>query len=370
MDGIATTQKAPAFRFKPIALWVLLAAFTVYCIPVAGLVDRGVLGVDFAPMWAGAKAAIAHPEKIYDFRYITELQGWPMGPDRIRPFIYPPSALVLFAPLALIPYGIAQAIWGVATGSFFLWGARRVGAPWWLASFPVIWLVAICGQSTFLIGGLVMTALTLPRRSVLAGVLLGVAAAVKPQMLLFLPLALLAEGRWRTIVSAGVTGFALCVFSAAVWGPGTWIEWLSAVHRFQTEVVFDNPALVADAITPYAWLQARGVPGAWAYLLAPVAAGIVWTTFRRSQDVADRLIAVFAAAIMVSPYAMHYEAALLAPAVAAYVARLDARGWYAYAVAAFFFAVGMVWGVTTLAMALSLPMLAQLSRRRTSVAIA
>jgi len=181
----------------------------------------------------------------------------------------------------------------------------------------------------------------------------------------FLPLALLAEGRWRTMISAGVTGFALCVLSAAVWGAGAWVEWLSAVHRFQTEVVFDNPALVEDAITPYAWLQTWGVPGAWAYLLAPVAAGFVWTTFRRSQDVADRLIAVFAAAIMVSPYAMHYEAALLAPAVAVYLSRVEARAWYAYAVAVCFFTVGMVWGVTTIATALSLPLLAQMSRRET-----
>jgi len=365
MDGIATTERAPAFGFRNIALWALLAAFAVYCIQVAGLVERGSLGVDFAPMWAGAQAALAHPQKIYDFRYITEIQGWPFGPDRIRPFIYPPSALVLFAPLALIPYTIAQAIWGATTGAFFLWASRRIGASWWLALFPALWLVAVCGQSTFLIGGLVMTALTLPRRPLLAGVLLGVAAAVKPQMLVFLPLALLAEGRWRTMISAGVTGFALCVLSAAVWGAGAWVEWLSAVHRFQTEVVFDNPALVEDAITPYAWLQTRGVPGAWAYLLAPVAAGFVWTTFRRSQDVADRLIAVFAAAIMVSPYAMHYEAALLAPAVAVYLSRVEARAWYAYAVAVCFFTVGMVWGVTTIATALSLPLLAQMSRRET-----
>jgi hypothetical protein len=172
----------------------------------------------------------------------------------------------------------------------------------------------------------------LPRRAIWAGVLFGIAAAVKPQLMLLVPIALLAEGRWRTLGAAGLTGAALVAASVIAWGVEPWFAWISALQRFQGEI-FNDPSLVADAITPLAALRAQGWNGAWALLLAPLAVGFVWTTFRRSAHVADRSIAVLAGVLLVSPYAMNYEAALLAPAVAAYIARTDDRRWLAYVTA-------------------------------------
>ncbi len=318
---------------RALLLAAIVATLALVSCAILWLFKSQAPGADFSCFWAGATVALHGAERLYDFRYITELQGWPLGPVSLRPFIYPPSALFLFAPFAIAPYWLDYALWVLATGGLFLWAARKAGSPWWLMLAPPVALVMFCGQVTLLIGGLVIGGLVLlPRKPVLAGVLFGLAAAVKPQLLVLVPVALLAEGRWRTLASAGATGAALVAASVMVWGLEPWLAWHSALQRFQA-LIFPEPRMIAALITPYGFLLGHGLNGAWAFLLAPLAIWLAWSTFRRSADVADRSLAIFAGALLVSPYAMNYEAALFAPAVAAYLARTDQRRWLAFAVA-------------------------------------
>lgn len=361
--SIALTPAQPD-RFRTYALVVLLAAFAWRCGDVLAVLRRQPAGVDYAAFWAGAKAALSDPGRVYDFAHVTALQGWPFGPGVHQPFSYPPSALLVFAPLSALPYWVGYGLWVAATFGLMAWAGRRAGARWWIALFPAVWLVAVAGQATFLIGGLVLAALTLRRRPLVAGALLGAAAAVKPQLLIFAPLALVATRDWRALAAAGATGLGACALSAGVWGTDLWTSWLQALPRFQAEV-FAQPRLTADAITPYAMLAHAGAQGGWAFLLAPVAASLVWITFRRTEAAADRSIALFAAALAVSPYAMNYEAALFAPAVAAYLARTDDRLWPLYATAACLYTMGLVHGATPVVAALVL-LVSSLARRQRS----
>ncbi|MFL5297219.1 MAG: glycosyltransferase family 87 protein [Phenylobacterium sp.] len=323
---------------KPVGRTLLLAtvvaalAFASYA--VVQLFRPQAAGADFSCFWAGAKTIAAHgAARLYDFRYITELQGWPLGPASLRPFIYPPSAIFVFLPLAIPPYWAAYALWVIATGGLFLWAGRKAGAPWWFMLTPPVVLVMYCGQVTMLIGGLAVGGLALQsRRPVLAGVLLGAAAAVKPQLLMLVPIGLAAAGSWRTVAAAGATGALLVSASVMAWGIDPWFGWLAALPRFQA-IIFSGPRIVADLISPYSVLFAHGMSGAWAFLLAPFAVWLSWSTFRRTADVADRSMAVFAGALLVAPYAMNYEAALFAPAAAAYLARTDEPRWLATVVA-------------------------------------
>lgn len=329
-----------------------------------------VAGADFSCFWAGARAALQDPSRLYDFQYVTNLQGWPLGPDKLRPFIYPPSALFLFMPFGLAPYWPAYGLWVVATASLFLWVGLKAGSPWWLMLLQPVAYVIYCGQITLLFAALVIGGVAmLPRRPLWAGVLFGIAAAVKPQLMLLVPIALLAEGRWRTLATAGLTGGALVAASAIVWGVQPWFAWISALQRFQG-VIFNDPRLVEAAITPYAALQTQGWNGAWAFLLAPLVLGFVWSTFRRSADVADRSIAVLAGGLLISPYAMNYEAALLAPAVAAYLARTDDRLWLVYAAVSFVYVYAYAaspLGVLAVLAVVALPFLRRVQARKSAV---
>jgi hypothetical protein len=345
--------------------WVALAALSVGLIAYAlwrdgqillHLLRVQVLGADYSCFWAGAKTALTQPSLLYDFIHNTDVQGWPLGPRDIRPYIYPPSALFVFIPFALIPsYWAGFGLWVAATGALYLWAARASGARWWVALFPCVLLVVDCGQMPFIMGGLVIGALALKDRPNLAGVLLGLAACLKPQFVVLAPLAFALDGRWRTLIVAGVTGVVVCAATVLVWGPHIWIDWLQALPRFKA-MVTTNPGLLRTGATPYAWLTHAGHNGAWAYLLAPFAVGAVWYAFSRPVETADRLLALFGATLIISPYAMNYEYVLLAPAVAIYLARLRDPRWPAYALAAAgFFA--FIWAPPALYFALAMPLL-------------
>lgn len=350
-------QPHPSPAPRPLLLWALVGAFALANLPLLLLLKQQAAGADYSCFWAGAKAALHAPARLYDFSYVTGLQGWPLGPGRLRPYIYPPSALFVFIPFALAPYWAGYGLWVGLTAAILAWAGRLARAPWWLLLLPSVGLVVYCGQVTLLIAGLALGGLALQRtRPWVAGVLFGLAAAVKPQIVVLVPIALLAEGRWRTLVAAGATVGGLAAASMAVWGIDAWLRWLSALQRFQ-QLIFGDRGLVDDAITPYAALQALGLNGAWAFLLIPLVVVGVWMAFRRTQDLADRSIAVLGGALMISPYAMNYEAALLAPAVAMYLARTGDRRWMAYAVASAVYVAAAPLGVVSILGVFALPAL-------------
>ncbi|HKR89974.1 MAG TPA: glycosyltransferase family 87 protein [Phenylobacterium sp.] len=329
----------PDLLLKLAALAALLAAVVWAYLDLYALTQIQAPGADYSCFWAGAKTALSEPARIYDFRHISALQGWPLGVGRLRPYVYPPTALFVFAPFALAGdwagYWTGYGLWVALTGALFLWAAARIGAPWPLVLLaPPVLLTAQCGQVTLLIGGLVLMALSLRGRPLLAGVLLGLAASVKPQFMILVPLALLAEGRWRTILAAGATGLGLCLAAAAVWGVQTWADWLAALPRFNA-MIFHDRGLTEDAVTPFAALVATGRNGAWAFLLGPLAAALVWFGFRRTDDLAERSLVLFGATLLVTPYAMNYELALFAPGLAAHLRRPGDPRWPRYAAAAF-----------------------------------
>ena len=342
-------------RLKTPALLVVLAMFAIMSLGTLQLLKLQPAGVDFAGMWGGAKAAMINVARLYDFHYVSELQNWPLGPGRLRPYAYPPSALLFLAPFAMVPWNVGYLIWTALTGAFFAWAGFRAGAPKWFVLIPWVTFAAFCGQVTFLVGGLVLTALTLGEAPILAGVLFGLAAAVKPQLLMLLPLALVAEARWRTIVATGVTGIAMCAAAALIWGLDPWFEWLAALPRFE-HLVSHARGLVANAITPYSALTYWNHSGSVSLLLAPVAAYWVWRTFRRGGAVADKLIALFGGAFLISPYAMNYELALFAPATAIYLARTKDARWPGYVLAAIAQAVVVHPAFFNLAVTLTLPL--------------
>jgi len=323
--------KPPDLRFRRFALCAIVAMLAVVSLGFVSLFRIQAPGADYSCFWAGAKVALGHPGRLYDFDYVTALQGWPLGPAALRPFIYPPSALFAFIPFAALPYWIGYLGWVLATGALFVWAGLKVGGKWWVCLAPSAALVAYCGQATFLLGGLVTAAMMWRSRPLAAGVLLGIAAAIKPQLVLIAVVALIAQRRWRTVLAAGFTGAALCLAATLVWGPQAWIDWFAAVPRFQEKVIFANGALVADAVTPYAEVAKHGVNGAWAYLLLPFAAAWVWIAHASEADPADRSIALFTGALVATPYAMNYELALFAPAATFYLSRIGDRRWPIYA---------------------------------------
>jgi len=339
---------------RRLLLLALLAMFALLSLLVARNLTLQPAGVDFLAIWNGGRVAVAEPARLYDFQYLSALQGIAASDDVLRPYINPPSALLLFAPLGLLPFKLAYLVLMALSLAVLAIAGVRIRALWWQVLLPTVAFTIFCGQLSLLIAGLVVLGLSFRARPALAGLMFAIAASIKPQLLVLLPIALAAQGQWRTILFTGAGGLLICAASASLFGLQTWLDWFAALPRFNAVVA--QQGLLDTAITPYAKLTALGVNGAWAWLLAPVAVWAVWSAFRRDAWSAQ-LIALLGGALLISPYAMNYELALLAPAVAAYVARTEDKRWLLYAVAAALYALNIAAGCLSLIAALILPLL-------------
>ncbi len=284
-------------------------------------------GLDFLPLWTAGHMVWSEPGKIYDFVAVTRAQDWLIPPMRwLRPFAYPPTNLLLLAPLGRLAYWPALGLWtALNLGVFFYASARlaersRTLVFALMATAPAVVLAVFAGQGALLVAGLtILAALELKGRPRLAGALFAIAAVLKPQALLLAPVALLACGAFEALASAVVVGAVLIGLSAALFGPARWTEWLAALAPFQA-VVDGVPALKANLITPLGLADDLGLTGAaslaWRAAFALAGVALVWRAWSRPMDSARRLAVLLAGGLLVAPYALVYDAAILAPAAA------------------------------------------------------
>lgn len=276
-------------------------------------------GTDWAPLWVAGGLAWTDPLLAYDFGYVTQLQGPLAVPGSDRPFVYPPTSLLLFAPLGLLPFHASLAAFVAVSLIMFARVSSRLGARpvlLWLA--PPVMLAAIAGQPTLAVAALAIAALVdLPSNERRAGVLLGVAAVLKPPLLLLAPFALMGGRHWRALEAAGATVAALVAASLFLFGIETWKAWLSVLPEFQALVAGFEP-LLRNTVSPHSAVLRLGYDPRWTILaFALVAIPLTILTFARTPDVCLRLVMLIGGALLITPYAMHYELAALAPAVAA-----------------------------------------------------
>ncbi|MDP3869319.1 glycosyltransferase family 87 protein [Phenylobacterium sp.] len=329
-------------KIRPIALAAVFALFLWIDFRLTlFLVGVQPLGIDFLAIWGGARIALEHPDRLYDFAAVTHSQQWLLGEgSKVRPFVYPPSTALLFAPFALAGFWAAYAGFVLLTGALYFAAARRISrgiAPLaLLALAPPVVLSALAGQLSFLIGGLVLLAFVFRDRPVATGVLLGIAAAIKPQLLVLFPLALALEGRWRALAAAFATGGLVCLASLATFGLGAWMDWFAALPRF-ARLVADDERLLVNVITPIGALVRADVEGpalmAAQAVCVLAGAALVWWTFARPSTPGQRLVALIGGGLLITPYAMSYELAVIAPAVAALAVPTSDSRWLYYLLA-------------------------------------
>ena len=338
-DGVAT------LRLTLIAvLGVQMAIVSAVTLPA--LMRLQPWGTDFLPIWTVARQSWGGHAAPYDFAAVSQAQDWLMGAThKLRPFAYPPSALVLMAPFGLIGFWASLTLWCLATAAADAWTSfKAIGQAPALALvilLPTSMFVLFCGQVTLLIAALSVLALVwLERRPWLAGALFGLALALKPSALVLLPIALIAARAWRPLAGAAIVGAALAAIAALLFGLGAWTAWLAALPRFQA-VVMADPSLVKRMVAPAALARWLGLAGpaltALQAALALAAAAYVWITFRGSRDWAARMTALVGGGLIAAPYAMQYESALLAAPAAMLLVR--AASGRQLAVAAFAYLV-------------------------------
>jgi len=186
------------------------------------------IGTDFSNFWSASKLALmGDPAAAYDMARQYAVQKQEFGPQTgFYPFFYPPIYLLICYPLAALPYLTALAIWVVTTAWAYQAVVRRIGqgvvglVP--VLAFPAVFVSVGHGQNALLTTAILgAAALSLDRRPIVAGILLGL-LAFKPHLAVVAPLMLLAAGRWRAFAASAVTACALALVSLGVFGLEAW----------------------------------------------------------------------------------------------------------------------------------------------------
>jgi len=310
-------------KVAPLCVAALAVAFLLYArdfaTTKAGLSIGGeaLWGRDFVNVHSSGLLALrGRLDILYNVEayraFQTEAYG---GGLRSHNYSYPPVTLLFTWLFALLPYGAAAIAWLCGTAALFVAAARpylaRAGLPAWIALLAPASLMNVwAGHYGFLVGALWLGAFHfLPRRPVLAGVLIGL-MVVKPHLAVLAPVILLARREWRAIAAAALTAGALVLLSALLFGPELWVTYLVETSRLQAAMVDDAGTFfitMMPTVTPA--LVLAGLPLAAAGACqAVVALGAVWLLVKRlPADSMDAGLAGAAATFLVLPYGFAYD---------------------------------------------------------------
>jgi Glycosyltransferase family 87 len=327
-------------RFVAAALLIASAAGFLFLVVTAhGGVDMAgrPLGTDFSNVYAAgtyvlggdANAAFDPPQQFAReqaiFGAATQFYGWH----------YPPYFLFVAAPLALLPYGLALAVWQTATLGLYLvmmWGivtfpslrAAGRGDDWmWLLlalAFPAVFINIGHGQNGFLTAALLGGALVLlDRRPLVAGILLGL-LVYKPQYGLLLPVVLGVSGRWKCFGATAATVVLLTLVTTLTFGASVWSAFFDSTHFTRTVVLEQGNTGWYKIQSVFAWARMWGAPIPLAYalqgLMTVALAAALASLWRSAAPYPLKAAALCLATILATPYSFDYDMMVLAPAIA------------------------------------------------------
>jgi alpha-1,2-mannosyltransferase len=303
------------------------------------------LGTDFSNVYAAGTyvlegratapfdPAMQHAREQQIFGPDTPAYGWH----------YPPFFLFVAAALALMPYGLALAVWQVTTFLLYLLSIHSILAvtssnasnslenpvaadrTWLLlaSAFPAVLVNLGHGHNGFLTAGLMGFGLILlDRRPAVAGILFGL-LAYKPQFGMMIPFVLAATGRWRCFAVAAATVALLGLVATLAFGPNVWEAFLAGT-RFVRVVALEGGDIGWHKIqSVFSAVRMWGGSVSLAYAIQAIATlalgGALLWLWRSTASFALKATALCLAAILATPYSLDYDMMILAPAIAFFV---------------------------------------------------
>ena len=305
---------------------VLILVFFVLGTHGAFVTLKKPVTTDFVSFYAaGALANEGRAQDTYDQarHYAAEQKAREPGIE-YEFFFYPPTFMLVCAPLARLPYLAAFLVFELLTGALWLGvttevaGGGIAAAMALLGVSSVFWTMGI-GQNSFLSAGLMAAGtLLLRRRPMTAGAAFG-ALCFKPHLGLLIPVALLAGRHVRAFLGAALAVLVLAALSALLFGTQTWAAYLHMLgHMPQT--VEGGVIQFRGHVDPYGAARLAGSGPLAAGVIqagaaAAAVAAVAWLWWRRGTTAEARYAALAAGVLMVTPFALFYD--LLMTAVAA-----------------------------------------------------
>jgi hypothetical protein len=335
-----------AVRIKGYSL-ILLGLTVVAILGWVALSDRLIdrngkpIGTDFSNVYAaGVLTLQGHAADAYNPQ-LQHAMEQTVFDGRDVPFFgwhYPPFFFAIAAIVAALPYAGGLALWVFASLAAYLAVMRailpRPGTLLVATAFPAVLVCIGHGQNAFFTASLLGAALQLiDRRPWTAGLLIGL-LAYKPQFGVLIPVALVAGGRWPTIMAAIATVTALVAVSFAALGGSVW-------HAFFDSMTFTQTVVLEQGGTGWEKIQSAfsaarhwglDVPSAYAVqtmLALMLAASLAWL-WHSDTAFALKASALATASLLATPYVLDYDLVVLAVAIAFFARHGLAHGFRDY----------------------------------------
>jgi hypothetical protein len=331
------------------------------------LSDDSRFGGDFIGFWNAAHR-VRHGDiaAIYDPDTWHRILSTTTGPVSISWFVYPPFTLFGLWPLGNATYNEAVLTWSLVPLAFYFalivllakrsglgaganpacennWSRTQAYAVLIAFSLPFLSANLFSGQTGAIIAVFFLGAAYFwTTRPILAGICVGL-LAIKPQMGLLMPLALIASGQWRVVAAAATTVLSLIILSTIWLGAAIWTDYLRMSQMFGHFVGRGYDQIKQLALSPYVSLQGAGMPTTLAGLLQVVVSVAVLTVIIRTfwqwrsdkkelgkeedERLDLRLALLAAGTLLTTPYSLSYDTPLLILSVIPLLARSWRDGW-------------------------------------------
>ena len=316
LEAVGRLVDARRRRYALVFGAILWAGWLTSLLAGPGLLDLTgqVKGTDFVEFYAAGRiVARGQADRLYDLELqrrveheVTAPQDWP----GLHGFLNPPFFALPFVPFALLPYPLAFGLWSLAGIALLIATLAAVTDRWratlpWVLAFVPVFAGVSYGQNSLLSLAILAGTFVLLRagRDTAAGVVLG-GLLYKPQLVVVLALALLADRRWRTLVGLGVTGIALAGVSWTMSPPGA-RAYVALSHAFPTMLADPGfPTWNMHSVYSFCWLLAPGSP--------PLAGGLALAGSATVLVIARRLQPAYTPPTLARWYAVALWATALA----------------------------------------------------------
>ena len=333
LDRWLTTKRLNAHA---LLLAITLWGIYFWTIATPGLRDRNgnLKGTDFLHFYTLGSLALGHRgSELYDMQSQASLAAQRV-PDatgiRYLP-LYPPQVSILFAPLALVSYGWALAVWWLSTVliyagcCYWIWRScpalSNFGATVALAAlaFPAFFHLIAWGQTSAIALACFTLAFFLLRdeREFAAGFVLG-CLIFKPQLGLAAAILFMFLGRWKVVSGAVLSAGAQLAAGIAYYGVGPFRSWLNTLWHVPALLSSFEPKPYQTHCLRTFWsllVPWSGVSFGLYLISAAVVLGWSVAVWKSQKPFSLKFSTLLLATVLVSPHLTVYDLVILAPAI-------------------------------------------------------
>lgn len=290
---------------------------------------------DFIAFWATSKLSLSgNPSAAYDLNNILVIIKETVGYEQGFPWLYPPTFQTIILPLALIDYKYSYILFNIVTMVFFSISARKLAPKreYILAiiAFPAIYTAIIYGQNSLLTAALAILGIYyVDKKPIIAGVFIGT-LALKPQMAILFPFALLFGRHWKALISTSLTFVANVLISLYLFGYKTWIVFFASIN---TPKLWLETGQISweKMISTFSLAKMVGFTTESAYLIhfsiALIFISVMIYFWLHKSDIALRGSSLALASIVSTPYAFEYELTWIAIPILMLANKNAKEGW-------------------------------------------